>query len=66
MGAQGEDGVRISLSLLYPSVEQFLIWLLYSVYGVLRAELWGEAIEKFQRISYVHNREVSRAAKVKI
>lgn len=40
--------------------------MLSSVYGVLRAELWGEAIEKFQRISYVHNREVSRAAKVKI
>ncbi|OJD23563.1 hypothetical protein ACJ73_05081 [Blastomyces percursus] len=36
------------------------------VYGVLRAELLGEAIEKFQRISYVHGRETSRAAKVKI
>lgn len=37
-----------------------------SVYGVLRAELYGEALEKFQRISYVHSRETSRAAKVKI
>ncbi|KAL2004805.1 hypothetical protein VTN00DRAFT_3078 [Thermoascus crustaceus] len=36
------------------------------VYGVLRAELWGEALEKFQRISYVHGRETARAAKVKI
>ncbi|OJD14068.1 hypothetical protein AJ78_05545 [Emergomyces pasteurianus Ep9510] len=36
------------------------------VYGVLRAELWGEALEKFQRISYVHSRETGRAAKVKI
>ncbi|EEH40098.1 hypothetical protein PAAG_08947 [Paracoccidioides lutzii Pb01] len=36
------------------------------VYGVLRTELWGDAIEKFQRISYVHSRETSRAAKVKI
>ncbi|KMU84079.1 hypothetical protein CIHG_01865 [Coccidioides immitis H538.4] len=36
------------------------------VYGTLRAELWGEAIKKFQRISYVHSRETSTAAKVKI
>ncbi|BCS28533.1 enoyl-CoA hydratase/isomerase family protein [Aspergillus puulaauensis] len=36
------------------------------VYAALRAELWGEAIEKFQRISYVHGRHTSAPAKAKI
>ncbi|KAJ0416345.1 ClpP/crotonase-like domain-containing protein [Aspergillus carlsbadensis] len=36
------------------------------VYSVLRAELWGEAIQKFQRISYVHGRQTSVPAKAKI
>ncbi|KAH6723249.1 ClpP/crotonase-like domain-containing protein [Leptodontidium sp. MPI-SDFR-AT-0119] len=36
------------------------------VYGVLRAELWGDAAKKFQRISYVHSRRTSRPALVKI
>ncbi|KAI1939163.1 hypothetical protein LOZ12_004904 [Ophidiomyces ophidiicola] len=36
------------------------------IYGILRAELWGEALEKFQRISYVHGRMTTAAAKVKI
>ncbi|KAL1845757.1 hypothetical protein Plec18170_009560 [Paecilomyces lecythidis] len=29
------------------------------VYALLRQELWGDAIKKFQRISYVHNRLTS-------
>jgi len=36
------------------------------VYGVLRAELWGEAAQKFQSISYVHSRQTSRPALVKL
>lgn len=36
------------------------------VYGLLRAELWGEALEKFRAISYVHHRRVGTAAKAKI
>ncbi|KAJ5749260.1 uncharacterized protein N7511_010956 [Penicillium nucicola] len=36
------------------------------VYAVLRQELWGDAIKKFQRISYVHGRMTSAPAKVKI
>jgi Delta3-Delta2-enoyl-CoA isomerase len=36
------------------------------VYGVLRHELWGEAAEAFQRISYVHSRATSRKALVKL
>ncbi|KAK4861723.1 hypothetical protein LT330_003758 [Penicillium expansum] len=36
------------------------------VYALLRQELWGDAIRKFQRISYVHSRATSAPAKVKI
>ncbi|EPS30150.1 hypothetical protein POX_b02839 [Penicillium oxalicum] len=36
------------------------------VYALLRHELWGDAIEKFQRISYVHGRMTSAPAKAKI
>ncbi|MCJ1304103.1 hypothetical protein MMC08_006915 [Hypocenomyce scalaris] len=36
------------------------------VYGVLRAELWGEAGGMFQSISYVHSRLTSRPARVKL
>ncbi len=36
------------------------------VYGVLRHELWGEAAEKMQRVSYVHSRLTSRPALVKL
>ncbi|KAL4951770.1 ClpP/crotonase-like domain-containing protein [Aspergillus filifer] len=36
------------------------------VYAALRAELWGEAVKKFQRISYVHGRLTSMPAKAKI
>jgi enoyl-CoA hydratase/carnithine racemase len=36
------------------------------VYGVLRNELWGEASKKLQRISYVHSRQTSRPALVKL
>lgn len=36
------------------------------VYGVLRQELWGEAIKKFQKISYVHSRQTTRPALAKI
>lgn len=36
------------------------------VYALLRTELWGEALEKFKAISYVHSRRVGTAAKAKI
>lgn len=36
------------------------------VYSLLRNELWGEAAEKFRRISYVHGRMTSAPAKAKI
>ena len=36
------------------------------VYGLLRAELYGEAVRAFQQISYVHSRMVSRQARVKL
>lgn len=36
------------------------------VYGLLRGELYGEAIKAFQQISYVHSRMVSRQAKIKL
>lgn len=36
------------------------------VYGMLRGELYGEAIRAFQQISYVHSRNVSCEAKVKL
>lgn len=36
------------------------------IYGVLRAELWGEAAKKFQSISYVHSRQTSRPALAKL
>lgn len=37
------------------------------VYSVLRGELWGQAAEKFRRISsYVHGEVTVTAAKVKI
>jgi enoyl-CoA hydratase/carnithine racemase len=36
------------------------------VYGLLRSELWGEALDKLKRISYVHSRRVGTAPKAKI
>ena len=36
------------------------------VYGLLRSELYGEAIRAFQSISYVYSRVISREAKVKL
>jgi enoyl-CoA hydratase/carnithine racemase len=36
------------------------------VYGVLRAELYGDALRAFQGISYVHGRSTSRKALVKL
>lgn len=36
------------------------------VYALLRAELWGEALEKLKRISYVHGRRTVLPAKAKI
>lgn len=36
------------------------------VYGLLRSELWGEALEKFKRISYTHRRREGTAPKAKI
>jgi hypothetical protein len=34
-----------------------------SVYAELRSELWGEALAKFQKISYVHGRRQDRKSK---
>ena len=36
------------------------------VYGLLRTELWGDAVEKFRRISYVHSKRIGTQAKAKI
>lgn len=36
------------------------------VYGLLRSELWGEALEKFKRISYVHRKREGTEPKAKI
>lgn len=36
------------------------------VFSLLRNELWGEAGEKFRRISYVHGRRTGEPAKAKI
>jgi Delta3-Delta2-enoyl-CoA isomerase len=36
------------------------------VYGLLRSELWGEALDKLKSISYVHRKRVGTAAKAKI
>lgn len=36
------------------------------VYGLLRAELYGDAVRAFQQISYVHSRVIAREAKVKL
>lgn len=36
------------------------------VYGMLRAELYGEAIRAFQHISHVYSRVISREAKIKL
>ncbi|KAK5196674.1 hypothetical protein LTR96_004302 [Exophiala xenobiotica] len=36
------------------------------VYGLLRSELWGEALDKFKAISYVHRKRVGTVAKAKI
>lgn len=36
------------------------------VYGLLRSELWGEALEKFRRVSYTHRRREGTAPKAKI
>jgi enoyl-CoA hydratase/carnithine racemase len=36
------------------------------VYGVLRGELLGDAIAKFQGLSHVHSRATSRVAKLKL
>ncbi|KAJ3546132.1 hypothetical protein NM208_g2160 [Fusarium decemcellulare] len=36
------------------------------VYGMLRSELYGDAVKAFQKISYVHSRVIAREAKVKL
>lgn len=36
------------------------------VYGLLRSELWGEALDKFKAISYVHRKRVGTEPKAKI
>ncbi|KAF7719780.1 Uncharacterized protein PECH_006883 [Penicillium ucsense] len=36
------------------------------VYALLRQELWGDAVKKFQQISYVHGRMTSAPARAKI
>lgn len=78
MGGEEQDGVSfISViffacnlyvrrgSFSFFSRERFLIWW-NRVYGVLRDELWGEALRKFQRISYVHSKQVARPSRIKL
>ena len=36
------------------------------VYGVLRAELYGDALKAFQEISFVHSRSTNRRALAKL
>lgn len=36
------------------------------VYALLRDELWGEALEQFKSISYVHGKMTSQPARVKL
>lgn len=36
------------------------------VYGLLRAELWGDAVDAFKKISYVHRTRIDRAPQAKI
>ena len=36
------------------------------VYGLLRSELWGEALEKFKKISYTHRKREGTEPKAKI
>ena len=36
------------------------------VYGVLRSELYGDALKSFQHISYVHSRSTNRKALAKV
>ena len=36
------------------------------VYGMLRAELYGDAVVAFQKVSNVHSRIIAREAKVKL
>jgi len=36
------------------------------VYGLLRSELWGEALDKLKAISFVHRKRIGTAAKAKI
>jgi hypothetical protein len=64
VGAERQDGVHFVFS-IHKQIH-FGHSSIHRVYGVLRAELWGEALKKFQGISYVHSRETSRAAKAKI
>jgi len=60
--AEPEDMLRVAVEL----AEKWKSKAKMGVYGVLRAELWGEALTKFRNISYVHGRETSRPAKAKI
>lgn len=66
MGTEGEDGVSLTLESKMRISSLYLLSSFCSVYALLRHELWGEAIEKFQRISYVHSRMTSAPAKAKI
>jgi Delta3-Delta2-enoyl-CoA isomerase len=36
------------------------------VYSLLRNELWGDAAEKFKKISYVHGKKTNERARVKL
>lgn len=36
------------------------------IFGLLRSELWGEALEKFKRVSYTHRKREGTAPKAKI
>lgn len=75
MGAACEDGVSVMFALFlvligwavrYCECRADLELGLGRVYAELRSELWGEAMNKFRQISYVHGRLTSRPARVKL
>ncbi|KAG2414722.1 hypothetical protein HFD88_003914 [Aspergillus terreus] len=60
--AEPEDMFRVALELANKWAPKAKM----GVYGLLRYELWGDAIRQFQRISYVHSRQTSLPARAKV
>jgi Delta3-Delta2-enoyl-CoA isomerase len=60
--AKPEDMLTVAVELAGSQAERATM----GVYGLLRSELWGEALEKVKSISYVHRRREGTAPKAKI